>query len=355
MEQVGFHTVSVVENDADCVRTIALNRPHLQHCAISRDVQSIQASTLLEEAGRTMGACRALQPGEVDLVTGGPPCQPFSTAGKRQSIEDIRGNLFIDFVRLVRDIQPRFYVMENVKGLLSAPLRHRPHSQRGSIHPPLELNEQPGTALKLVISKLETLGYRFVHGVLQAADYGVPQNRQRVIFIGSRDGAPVTLPPTTHSQIPIANKPKWLTLYDAIGVHKDLNPEFLPYPESRLKYLRLLTAGQHWRHLPPELQAEAMGGAYDSTGGRTTFYRRLSWDKPSPTITTSPNQKSTEMCHPEELRPLSVLECSRIQTFPDNWKFYGSTASKYRQIGNAVPALLSLEIGIHLRRLMCQT
>jgi DNA (cytosine-5)-methyltransferase 1 len=95
-----------------------------------------------------------------------------------------------------------------------------------------------------------------------------------------------------------------------------------------------------------------MGGAYKSEGGKVGFYRRLAWDKPSPTVTTSPHQKATDMCHPDELRPLSVRECARIQTFPDDWVFYGSTASKYRQIGNAVPVLLGEAIGQYLYQII---
>ncbi|MFM6278221.1 MAG: DNA cytosine methyltransferase, partial [Dolichospermum sp.] len=110
--------------------------------------------------------------------------------------------------------------------------------------------------------------------------------------------------------------------------------------ENRLKYLKLFKAGQNWRYLPEELKQEAMGGAYNSGGGKVGFYRRLSWDKPSPTITTSPHQKATDMCHPVELRSLTVRESARIQTFPDDWIFYGSVSSKYKQIGNAVPVLL---------------
>ncbi|MFP4300304.1 MAG: DNA cytosine methyltransferase, partial [Spirulinaceae cyanobacterium] len=120
---------------------------------------------------------------------------------------------------------------------------------------------------------------------------------------------------------------------------------------KRLQYLKLLKAGQNWRSLPKELQPEAMGGAYQSGGGKVGFYRRLAWDKPSPTITTSPHQKATDMCHPVELRPLSVRECARIQTFPDDWQFCGSITSKYRQIGNAVPVKLAEAIGQHLVRI----
>jgi DNA (cytosine-5)-methyltransferase 1 len=126
----------------------------------------------------------------------------------------------------------------------------------------------------------------------------------------------------------------------------------MSYSENRLKYLKLLKAGQNWRHLPEELKKEAMGGAYNSGGGKVGFYRRLSWDKPSPTITTSPHQKATDMCHPVELRCLTVRESARIQTFPDDWIFYGSVSSKYKQIGNAVPVLLGKELGSYLFNLI---
>ncbi len=95
-----------------------------------------------------------------------------------------------------------------------------------------------------------------------------------------------------------------------------------------------------------------MGGAYHSGGGKVSFYRRLSWDKPSPTVTTSPQQKATDMCQPVELRPLTVSESARIQTFPDDWVFYGSVTSKYKQIGNVVTVLLAKEIGVDLLNLM---
>ncbi|MBO1064601.1 MULTISPECIES: DNA cytosine methyltransferase [Nostocales] len=351
MEQAGFHTVSVVEKDRDATKTIALNRPFLQESAIPREIQNVSSQELLEEGGIVLNLGRALQPGEVDLVTGGPPCQPFSTAGKRGSVMDPRGSLFMDFVRIVKEVQPRFFLMENVKGLLSAPLRHRPINQRGKDYPPLEVDEIAGAALKVVLSEMKEIGYNVVYNLLEAADYGVPQNRARVVFIGSRDGEAATFP------IPKYCKdgkilPKWLTLEDAITDLVDTEREFMAYPESRLKYLRLLEAGQNWKHLPEELKQEAMGGAYNSGGGKVGFYRRLSWDKPSPTITTSPHQKATDMCHPVELRSLTVRESARIQTFPDDWIFYGSVSSKYKQIGNAVPVLLAKELGSYLLNLI---
>ncbi|HLP87382.1 MAG TPA: DNA cytosine methyltransferase [Nostocaceae cyanobacterium] len=351
LEQAGFHTVSVVEKDRDATKTIALNRPYLQESAIPREIENVSSQTLLEEGGRVLNLGRALQPGEVDLITGGPPCQPFSTAGKRGSVMDPRGSLFMDFIRIVKEVQPRFFLMENVKGLLSAPLRHRPINQRGKNYLPLAADEMAGAALKVVLTEMQEIGYSVVYNLLEAADYGVPQNRERVIFLGSRDSESVTFPLIKYSKDG-KNLPKWRTLGYALTDLIDSEPEFIAYSESRLKYLRLLKAGQNWRHLPEELKPEAMGGAYNSGGGKVGFYRRLSWDKPSPTITTSPHQKATDMCHPVELRSLSVRESARIQTFPDDWIFHGSVSSKYKQIGNAVPVLLAKEIGDYLFNLI---
>ncbi|MBE9238539.1 DNA cytosine methyltransferase [Anabaena aphanizomenioides LEGE 00250] len=351
LEQAGFHTITVVEKDRDAVKTIAINRPFLQESAIPREIQNVTSQQLLEEGGRVLNLGRALQPQEVDLVTGGPPCQPFSTAGKRGSVIDPRGSLFMDFIRIVKEVKPRFFLMENVKGLLSAPLRHRPINQRGKDYPPLEPDEMPGAALKVVLSEMQAIEYNVVYNLLEAADYGVPQNRERVIFIGSRDGETATFPIPKYCKNG-QTLPKWRTLKDALTGLVDAEPEFMSYSENRLKYLKLLKAGQNWRHLPEELKKEAMGGAYNSGGGKVGFYRRLSWDKPSPTITTSPHQKATDMCHPVELRCLTVRESARIQTFPDDWIFYGSVSSKYKQIGNAVPVLLGKELGSYLFNLI---
>lgn len=348
LEKAGFQTVSLVEIEPDATKTISLNRPHLSVSAVPRDICQVSAQTLLQEGGQVLGLDRPLRVDEVDLVTGGPPCQPFSTAGKRGSVGDPRGSLFMDFIRIVDEIQPRFFIMENVKGLLSAPLRHRPHDRRGLGCPQLEADEMPGAALQVILAEMKRIGYEVVYDLLNTADYGVPQCRERVIFIGYKSNDPVTLPLPTHSQKGTGKKPKWLTLREGLKDLVDSPPEFVPYSESRLKYLRLLTAGQNWKDLPSELKAAAMGGAYKSEGGKVGFYRRLAWEKPSPTVTTSPHQKATDMCHPDELRPLSVRECARIQTFPDEWVFHGSTTSKYRQIGNAVPVLLGKAIGEYL-------
>ena len=352
LEKAGFQTVSLVEIEPDAIKTISLNRPHLSPFAVPRDICQVNAETLLQEAGKILGLDRPLRSNEVDLVTGGPPCQPFSTAGKRGSVGDPRGSLFMEFIRIVDEIKPRFFIMENVKGLLSAPIRHRPHEQRGLGCPQLEPDEMSGAALQVILAEMKRIGYEVVYDLLNTADYGVPQCRERVIFIGYKSNDPVTFPLQTHSQKGTGKKPKWLTLREGLKNLVDPQPEFVSYSENRLKYLRLLTAGQNWRDLPSELKEAAMGGAYKSEGGKVGFYRRLAWEKPSPTVTTSPHQKATDMCHPAQLRPLSVRECARIQTFPDDWVFYGSIASKYRQIGNAVPVLLGKAIGEYLYQII---
>lgn len=352
LEQAGFQTVSVVEADRDAAKTIALNRPLLQESAVPRDIRTVSAQTLLAEGGRVLNLGRPLHPGEVDLVTGEPPCQPFSTAGKRGSVGDPRGSLFIDFMRIVDVVQPRFFVMENVRGLLSAPIRHRFHAHRGMGCLPLEPDEMPGAALNVdvVLSEMKRIGYTVVYGLVNTADYGVPQVRERLIFIGSRDEQLVTLPLPTHSKTCADGKPLWRSLKEGLEGLVDSQPEYIPYSENEVKYLRLLKAGQNWRHLPNELTQEGVGALYRRRI-LVSSYRRLSWDEPSPTLSLS-FKHLCHLCHPDELRPLSVRESARIQTFPDDWIFCGSTASMYRKIGNASPVLLGKVIGEYIHKLI---
>jgi DNA (cytosine-5)-methyltransferase 1 len=148
----------------------------------------------------------------------------------------------------------------------------------------------------------------------------------------------------THSDSPEYGLPPWRTVRDAIA---QLPPQsdHLTFPESRLKYYRMLNEGQYWRHLPAELHKEAMGASYFAGGGKTGFYRRLAWDKPSCTLVTHPAMPATDICHPVHDRPLSVTEYKRIQQFPDDWRFQGSMLDQYKQIGNAVPVGLGEAIG----------
>ncbi len=335
LEKAGFKTVVAVENNKHACETIRLNRKDIK--VIERDIHQVSTQAILEAAN--------LKVGEATIVSGGPSCQTFSTAGSRNSFNDPRGGLFREFLRIVREARPRFFVMENVPGMLSAAIRHRPLKERGPGFPPLHPDEELGSALRLILEELKKTGYYVVFDVLSAADFGVPQTRERVIFIGSRDGELIAIPKPSHSEYKLEAKKRWVTLEKAIRNLNDDQPEFVQLPPKSKKYLVDVPEGGNWKDLSPQKQSEAMGKAYNSWGGRVGFFRRLSWNKPSPSLTTSPISKATMLCHPTELRPLSVKEYTRIQQFPKSWKFAGSTAQKYMQIGNAVPIGLGKAIG----------
>ena len=318
--------------DKFCVATMKANN----HKVLDGDITGIQAWDLL---GKTN-----LQPGEPFLICGGPPCQSFSTAGKRLGINDPRGSLFTDFISMIEYIRPRFFLMENVKGIISAQVNHIPIAERKK-EKPIENQE---TVLEIILSKFHKLGYKTVYGLLDAVNYGVPQFRERFILLGSRDGEDIFLPIPTHFQTHQDSEYRWRSLRYAIS---DLEYDFGEcgtFSRERLDLLQLVPEGGNWRSLPKKIIPQAMGGAYESGGGKVGFYRRLSYDQPSPTLVTSPVQKATMMCHPIQDRPLSIREYARIQQFPDDWIFVGTNISKYRQIGNAVPVGLGVALGMAL-------
>jgi DNA (cytosine-5)-methyltransferase 1 len=178
----------------------------------------------------------------------------------------------------------------------------------------------------------------------------VPQSRERLIFIASREGRRVPHLQPTHSASAADGLLPWATFRDAVRPLKGLKQHFASFPAKRIEFFKLLRQGENWRDLPEDVQEEAMGNSFHSGGGKTGFYRRLAWDKPSPTLVTRPNMKATDLCHPKELRPLSVEEYAAIQTFPVDYEFCGKLDDQYRQIGNAVPCLFAEQIGKHLLR-----
>lgn len=336
LEAAGFEPLLACEVNKHCIATIKANKPDLP---VIGDIRDYTAQEILDIAGIEHGA-------DVDLVVGGPPCQAFSTAGARKSFEDERGNVFLKYLEIATEVKPKFIVIENVRGLLSAPLKHRPHSQRGEDYPDLESDEKPGGALAYIIKFLEKAGYGVSFNLYNSANFGTPQVRERVILIASRDGNRLPYLMPTHSENGEFELPKWTTTRSVIeSLSDEDNAERLEFPEKRHKYFEQLGPGEYWKHLPAELQEEAMGKSYHSGGGKTGFYRRVAWDKPSPTLVTSPIMPATSLAHPEALRPLSVAEYARIQQFPDDWEFSGKTIEKYRQIGNAVPCGLGKAIG----------
>lgn len=329
LEKAGLNVVIGQDFDESCVKTMQANG----HNVLVGDIREIDPRKLLELTGLSVG--------EPFLICGGPPCQPFSTAGKRLGINDPRGSLFMDFIRMIDYIRPRFFVMENVKGIMSAPLKHVPLSERDENDP----DQRLGTVLDVILSEFDKLGYKTVYGVLDAVNYGVPQFRERFVLIGSRDNEGIFLPIPTHFQMHQDKAYQWKTVRDAIADLEFDKGECATLSEERLKFLKMVPEGGNWRDLPKDIIPIAMGGAYKSGGGKVGFYRRLSYDQPSPTVVTSPVQKATMMCHPTQNRPLSIKEYARIQQFPDDWIFTGTTAAKYRQIGNAVPVGLAEAIG----------
>lgn len=340
IEQAGFDIRLACEVDKFCRQTIALNRPDM---ALIGDINNYSAGEILAYSGLT-------RDDDVDLIVGGPPCQAFSTAGKRNGFNDERGNAFLTYLNVAFDIRPKFLVIENVRGLLSCPMRHRPHEMRGSDFPDLTLDELPGGALNFIISIINKNGYGFSFNLYNAANFGTPQTRERVVIVCSRDGERPPFLVPTHSVDGVNSLQKWRTFRQAIkGLTKH---HHLTFPEKRLKYYRMLTAGQNWKSLPDDLQREALGKSYYSGGGKTGFLRRLAWDKPSPTLVTHPAMPATDLAHPEEDRPLSIEEYKRLQEFSDSWQLAGPLIEQYKQIGNAVPASLGRAIGSLVFRLL---
>jgi DNA (cytosine-5)-methyltransferase 1 len=340
IEKAGFDIRLACEMDKFCRQTIAINRPQT---ALLGDVSKLTPKEVIEAAGLT-------KTDDIDLIMGGPPCQAFSTAGKRKGFEDERGNVFLDYLDLAFELKPKYFVIENVRGLLSSPMKYRPHNQRGENFPPLALDELRGGALNFIISKIKNAGYSYSFELYNAANFGTPQTRERVVLIASRNKKKPPYIPPTHSQIPINGLQPWKTFKECIeGLTEH---HHLDFPEKRLKYYRMLKPGEYWKSLPLDLQKEALGKSFHLGGGKTGFLRRLDWNKPSPTLVTHPAMPATDLCHPTLDRPLSVEEYKRIQQFPDEWQLAGPLVQQYKQLGNAVPVGMGYAIGKLLIKLL---
>ncbi len=340
IEKAGFDIRLTCEIDKYSRQTITLNRPNT---ALIGDITAYTPDDILRFAGLS-------HDDDIDLIFGGPPCQAFSTAGRRSGLNDNRGNVFLSYLDIALTLQPKYFIIENVRGLLSTPMNHRPHHLRGLGFPDLTLDELPGGALNFILSFIQQAGYAYTFNLYNAANFGSPQVRERVVIVCSRDGKKAPYLPPTHSENGEYGLHPWRTFREAtsdIREHHHIN-----FPEKRLVYYRMLKEGQNWRSLPDALQKEALGNAYFAGGGKTGFLRRLSWDKPSPTLVTHPAMPATDLAHPEEDRPLSIEEYKRLQEFPDNWQVAGPLIEQYRQIGNAVPVSLGTAIGKFILQLL---
>lgn len=306
LEKSGLKCVALNEIDKWACQTLRNNRPNWR--VLEGDIKDYSFNEFKDT---------------VEVVTGGFPCQAFSYAGKKLGLNDARGTLFYEFARVVQEVNPVICIGENVRGLLS---------------------HDKGKTLAGMISILDEIGYRVAPvEVLKAIHYRVPQKRERLILVGVRKDVEIDFRyPKPHKKI--------YNLKDALKKGELFNCDVpkskgATYPEYKKRVLDMVPPKGYWRDLPIDVQKEYMGGSFYLGGGKTGMARRIGWDEPSLTLTCSPAQKQTERCHPEETRPFTVREYARIQTFPDEWKFAGSTAQQYKQIGNAVPVNLGQELG----------
>ena len=309
LEQAGFKHIGLVEFNKFAADTLKTNRPKWN--VLCEDVEQVASRNLEKEFH--------IKKYELDLLSGGAPCQSFSYAGKRLGLEDTRGTMFYHYATFLHKLQPKMFLFENVRGLLT---------------------HDKCKTYQTILNIFEDEGYTTFHKVLNAWDYGVPQKRERLITIGIRNDLVETCEftfPKEHKYKPVIK-----------DIKLDVNPtkedcaQYSPYKKD---IFALVPAGGYWRDIDPKVAKEYMKSCWYMEGGRTGILRRIGLDEPSLTVLTSPAMKQTDRCHPLEVRPFSYRENARIQTFPDNWHFCGSLVEKYKQIGNAVPVNLAKEIG----------
>lgn len=322
-----FNILIANEIEKDISIAYTLNHPSVE--MLNCDIGDITKEELTKR----------LKGNKIDIIVGGPPCQSYSTLGKRQM--DKRASLFLQYKRILELVNPTAFVFENVVGILS-------------------MNK--GKLFNDVQTEFSKLGYQLKYKVLDAADYGVPQHRERVILVGFKDQNAFSFPNTTHG---IGNHP-YVTLKEAIGdlpvlksgeeskeyKHKP-NNEFLQFVrgesdstltehkapksgKSLIKIMNALKDGESKMDLPEEIRPKS---GYGNT------YAKLWWDRPSTTITRNFACPSSSRCiHPRDSRAMTIREGARLQSFPDNYIFYGSDGMKRLEIGNAVPPLLSIAL-----------
>jgi DNA (cytosine-5)-methyltransferase 1 len=311
LEKAGLDTVLFNEIDKNACNTLKSNRAHWNvHCV---DIRQLNFTSYHNQ---------------VDVVTGGFPCQAFSYAGKKMGFEDARGTLFFEFARAIKEVNPKIFMAENVRGLL---------------------NHNGGKTLENIRSVINELGYTLLEPhIMKAIFYRVPQKRERLLLVGIRNelaGLVEFYWPRPYQKI--------YTLKDALKAG-ELFPCTVPnsagqrYSVKKATVMAQVPPGGYWRDLPEDVQKTYMMQSFYLGGGKTGIARRMHWDEPCLTLTCAPAQKQTERCHPEETRPFTVREYARIQTFPDDWQFQGAITSQYKQIGNAVPVNMAYELGLSL-------
>ncbi|MEH7459333.1 DNA cytosine methyltransferase [Bacillus sp. JJ1127] len=325
MENAGIHPLLACEINKDARATIVANNDEI---ALIGDIWECTPEKIREYA-------KIPKERNIDIIFGGPPCQAFSTAGNRKGFEDARGNVFIRYLDLIGEMMPTYAVIENVRGLQTTQ----------AVLDDTQGQPIKGGALHYAIKKLESFGYSVSFELYNAANFGAPQKRERFVIIGKLGNEKVPYLTPTNSENGEYDLPPWKTLGEAIGDIQGTKMNYIMIPERRKEWFKKIPEGGNWKSLSEEEQREAMGKKFFMGGGKTGFFRRLSFSQPSPTLVTVPTMPATDLIHPIELRPLSIEEYARIQEFPDNWKFRGKIMEKYKQIGNAVPIKLGEAIG----------
>jgi DNA (cytosine-5)-methyltransferase 1 len=303
--KAGFTPLLLNDNNSDCCKTLKQNHPGVN--VVGGSMDKIDYTPYV---------------GKVDLFTGGVPCQSFSQAGLRKGLEDPRGDLMMKFIEILHLIQPKVFMIENVKGLLT---------------------HQGGKTIDKIISTLNQKDlYHIRYQCLDASKYDVPQKRERVFIVGvlKTIDRPFEFPKESETK---------RVLKDVL--HDVPASSGAKYSDEKIQLFKHIPQGGCWVHLPEPLQRAYLGKSFESGGGKRGILDRLSMEKPSLTLLCTPSQKQTERCHPLEERPLTVREYARIQTFEDSYTFVGSMNSQYKQIGNAVPVELARHMGHALSHL----
>jgi len=321
LERSGWKCLYGVDSDPEAVKTLEFNQgPDFGEHALFEcaDVRDLTGTEILAKMGRKRG--------DIPLMAGGPPCQSWSSAGKQRGFEDPRGKLFRDFVRLSDECGCRIIVFENVRGMLTA---------RGP-------KGEPGEALRIIRETLFERGYRSEVRLLNAADYGVPQRRVRLIIVAYRDTGKPEFPEATHTkpdECGLFGNP-WRCLGEVLETTKPIHKSDIIRPSGEMAVrLRGLKPGQGAKSAGKR-ETTRPGGHWGYLQGGFVADPTL----PARTVTAS-SQQDWIMMEDGSHRRLTPRECALIQSFPDSWKFLGNRSSQYRLIGNAVPPILAEALG----------
>ena len=320
-----FEIVMANEYEPDIAKAYSLNHPDVN--MIQGDIRNITKETLEEYAKQG-----------IDIIIGGPPCQSYSTLGKRQM--DERAHLFEEYCRVLSIVKPKLFLFENVSGLLSM---------------------QGGKLIETIKNEFKKLGYDVKSKLLNAVNFGVPQFRDRVILVGMRNTNCFEYPNETHgdgllpyrtvedafSDLPVLKSGESSSKYAT-----EPQNELQEYYRRNSTYLTENESPKNGEHLIQIMQALPDGGSKDDLpeeirpkSGYGNTYAKMWWKKPAPTVTRNFATPSSSRCvHPRDSRAMTTREGARLQSFPDTYKFYGSVSTKNLEIGNAVPPLLSIAL-----------